>query len=126
MKSGIQTDVIYTDISKAFDLVYHSLLIAKLKTYGISDKFLSWITSYLLNRFQYVKKKKNGFLSNKMPVPQKWHLSLLLFAISILDIGACFRYCKYQLLADELKMYASVITIDDHYKFKDDLNRFCN
>lgn len=56
MESGIETDVIYTDFSKAFDLVKHSLLIAKLKTYGIPDKLLSWITSYLLNKFQQVKK----------------------------------------------------------------------
>jgi len=38
MESSIQTDVIYTDFSKAFDLVNHSLLIAKLKTYDIPDK----------------------------------------------------------------------------------------
>jgi hypothetical protein len=128
MESGIQTDVICTDFSKAFDSVNHSVLIAKLKTYGITDQLLTWISSYLMNRFQQVK--INGFLSNKIPVPsgvpQGGHLSPLLFALFILDIGACFKYCKYQLFADDLKIYANVVTIDDHYKIQDDLNRFCD
>ncbi|KAL4152733.1 hypothetical protein QTP88_000566 [Uroleucon formosanum] len=67
MESGIQTDVIYTDFSKAFDSVNHSVLIAKLKAYGLPDHLLSWISSYLVNRVQQVK--INGFLSNKLPVP---------------------------------------------------------
>ena len=128
MESGIQTDVIYTDFSKAFDSVNHSVLIAKLKIYGITDQLLTWLSSYLANRFQQVK--INGFLSNKIPVPsgvpQGGHLSPLLFALFILDIGACFKYCKYQLFADDLKMYANVKTINDQYKIQEDLNRFCD
>lgn len=30
------------------------------------------------------------------------------------------------MFADDLKIYANIITIDDHYKFQDDLNRFYN
>lgn len=67
MESGIQTDVIYTDFSKAFDSVNHSVLTAKLKTYAICDHLLTGISSYLVNRVQQVK--INGFLSNKIPVP---------------------------------------------------------
>jgi hypothetical protein len=66
IESGIQTDVIYTDFSKAFDSVNHSVLIAKLKTYGITDQLLNWLSSYITNRFQQVK--INGFLLNKIPV----------------------------------------------------------
>jgi len=36
MESGTQTDVIYTDFSKAFDSGNQSLLLAKLRLYGIS------------------------------------------------------------------------------------------
>lgn len=41
--------VIYLDVSKAFDMVNHKLLISKLQQYGITGKVLSLIESYLTN-----------------------------------------------------------------------------
>ena len=38
------------DISKAFDRVWHAGLLHKLSSYGIQDKFLSLIESFLSNR----------------------------------------------------------------------------
>ena len=37
--------------SKAFDTINHSLLLAKLKAYGFSDKALSLLQSYICSRF---------------------------------------------------------------------------
>lgn len=105
MESGTQTDVVYTDFSKAFDSVNHSLLLAKLRLYSISDPLLSWFNSYLSDRTQQVE--INGFLSDPFPapsgVPQGGHISPLLFAIFIIDIGTCFSYCDHLLFADDLK-----------------------
>ena len=42
------------DISKAFDKVWHDGLILKLQTYGIDDKLLKLIKSYLKDRQQRV------------------------------------------------------------------------
>ena len=42
------------DISKAFDKVWHDGLIFKLQTYGIDDKLLKPIKSYLKDRQQRV------------------------------------------------------------------------
>ena len=39
--------VVFCDISKAFDRVWHKGLIAKLKHYGISDGLLGWFKCYL-------------------------------------------------------------------------------
>jgi hypothetical protein len=126
MESGKQTDVIYTDFSKAFDSVNHSMLIAKLRLYGISDPLITWLHSYLTDRSQQVK--VNGSLSDTIQVPsgvpQGGHLSPLLFVIFILDIGNCFKYCRYQLFADDLKIYANILSPIDHCKIQDDLNRF--
>ena len=44
--------VIFMDLSKAFDTINHSLLLAKLKAYGFSSQALSLLQSYLCNRFQ--------------------------------------------------------------------------
>jgi hypothetical protein len=57
-------------------------------------------------------------------VPQGGHLSPLLFAIFILDIKSCFKYCNYQLFANDLKVYAHVISGNYYYKIQEDLNRF--
>ena len=49
-----QTDVIYLDMSKAFDKVQHSLILGKLRQYNICGNLLSWFTSYLRGRRQRV------------------------------------------------------------------------
>ena len=50
--SGKKVGVIFMDLSKAFDTINHSLLLAKLKAYVFSDQALSLLQNYLWNRFQ--------------------------------------------------------------------------
>ena len=45
---------VMTDLSKAFDCILHDLLIAKLEAYGLDEKALSCIISYLTSRNQCV------------------------------------------------------------------------
>ena len=47
--------VILTDLSKAFDCLWHDLLIAKLHAYGFNLPALKLIYNYLTNRFQRVR-----------------------------------------------------------------------
>ena len=50
-----QLHSIYTDFSRAFDVVPHNLLLTKMNhQFGISNNVLSWFTSYLSNRFRRV------------------------------------------------------------------------
>ena len=48
------TCMVFCDISKAFDRVWHKGLVFKLSKYGIKGDLLNWMTNYLTNRKQKV------------------------------------------------------------------------
>ena len=52
--AGKEVRVIFCDISKAFDQVWHAGLIHILRAVGISGKLLDWFTNYLFERRQKV------------------------------------------------------------------------
>ena len=59
-------DVLYLDISKAFDSVTHHILLTKLHKCGISGRLLKWLLAYLTNPSQCVC--INNQLSDLLPV----------------------------------------------------------
>jgi retron-type reverse transcriptase len=54
LQEGRQTDILIMDFAKAFDKVNHSLLIHKLRYYGIDGKTTRWIQNWLEDRQQTV------------------------------------------------------------------------
>ena len=60
---GGKVHSIYTDVSKAFDRVYHNMLLNKLKIAGMGGTLLQWIGSYLTNRTQMVNIRRSTFRS---------------------------------------------------------------
>ena len=61
------TGACFLDLSAAFDIVDHPLLLEKLKLYGFSESALHWLSSYLSGRSQAVYIE--SFLSKTLPVP---------------------------------------------------------
>ena len=59
------TCIVFCDISKAFDRVWHKGLIFKLKQYGINGNLLDWLTDYLKGRSQKVF-VKSSFSESKV------------------------------------------------------------
>ena len=46
--------MIFLDISKAFDKVWHKGLLGKFESVGVRDPLLKWIRSYLSDSMQHV------------------------------------------------------------------------
>lgn len=119
-----QVDAIYTDFSKAFDRINHTILLAKLDRYGFSHMLVNLFSSYLSNRLQYVT--YNGFKSSTYSatsgVPQGSNMGPLLFSLFINDIDDILK-CDKLLFADDLKIFAPINSVDDCSNLQSELNK---
>lgn len=109
-----QVDVVYFDLSKAFDLVDHNLLTHKLLRYGVCNQLSMFIRDYLNSRPNFVRVA--GIMSepfiSKTGVPQGSILGPLLFNVFINDL---FLSVDSQILlyADDIKLFRKIVTRDD-------------
>ncbi|MGL5706975.1 MAG: RNA-directed DNA polymerase, partial [Aeromonas sp.] len=98
--------ILYLDMQKAFDRVPHERLLMKLSYSGVADPLLTWIRSFLSQRYQQVY--LDGQFSERKPITsgviQGSVLGPALFLTYINDIAQCFEFGSPFLFADDCKV----------------------
>ena len=114
MDHGQFSCIVFCDISKAFDRVWHSGLLFKLREHGFGDSLLTWFNSYLRNRKQKVviQSAESNYLPLSAGVPQGSVLGPLLFLIYVNDITDSLLSLT-RLYADDSSLYYSATSLKD-------------
>ena len=107
VEEGNLVGVLFIDLSKAFDTLSHSIMLEKLKSFGILNNEHDWLNSYLFNRKQFceVGNCKCELMNISCGVPQGSILGPLLFLLYFNDFERCLRHSNVINFADDTVVY---------------------
>ena len=121
---GKISGVVLLDLSAAFDLVEPTILMQKLRIYGLDDDFLEWIGTYLIGRQQavWISHVQSTFKHCSIGVPQGSNLGPLFFSIFFNDLLYNIE-CDVENYADDTTLSASPNSVGE---INEKLEMSCN
>jgi hypothetical protein len=109
----------FLDLSAAFDLVDHGLLMSKLRAVGVDEEAWRWFQTYLADRSYAVttdNKQASTTKNFECGVPQGSVLGPILFTVYLIGIEELFRGSEisYVIYADDIHLSISASVDDLH------------
>ena len=123
---GKQIDVIYLDMSKAFDKVSHKRLLLRLREFGFGGNILNWFRSYLQDRRQQTTILSVTSLPSQVTseVPQGSILGPVLFLLYENDLPFSVKNSSIATYADDTKIFKEIHNIGDAASLQEDPSNF--
>ena len=107
LDDGKQVDMIYMDMSKAFDKVNHGCLLQKFHEFGFGGSLLQGFSSYLMGRYQ--RAGVLGETSDTLPIssgiPQGSIFGPMLYLIYVNNLPDSVLTSHVAMFADDTKIY---------------------
>lgn len=127
IKKGNQVDVIYFDLSKAFDVVDHVILAQKLAKTSIPFALYIATMKFVIGRTYQLKidgEALDIYYSPKSSVPKGSHCGPILFNSIAADISTCTPKENQLSYADDTKFFSVVNTKDQQIVLQNYIDEF--
>ena len=112
-KPPMRTIAVAIDLSRAFDMVNHNILLEKLSNSPLNSNIVRWLSAFLHGRHQAVIHNgvQSKFKQNCRGVPQGAVLSPTLFNFYVADFPEI--ECNVTTFADDITLYVTAVDIEE-------------